>query len=85
MRVQLEQMIWTHKQRSRSTLFSHFQALLPLPDRSISVNSPLETYILDGPERAAAFCRSVFAWEIIKWDGHFDCWLVRTGPREERG
>lgn len=39
----------------------------------------------DDPERAAAFYSSVFGWEIMKWDGPFDYWLVRTGPREEMG
>jgi len=39
----------------------------------------------DDPERAAAFYRSVFGWEIRKWDGPFDYWLVMTGPREEMG
>ena len=39
----------------------------------------------DDPERAATFYRRVFGWEITKWDGPFDYWLVRTGPREEMG
>ena len=39
----------------------------------------------DDPERAASFYRSVLGWEITKWDGPFDYWLVRTGPREEMG
>ena len=39
----------------------------------------------DDPERAAAFYRSVFGREIMKWDGPFDYWLVRTGSREEMG
>lgn len=33
----------------------------------------------DDPERAAAFYRAVFGWDIHKWDGPQDYWLVQTG------
>jgi len=39
----------------------------------------------DDPERAAAFYRTVFGWEIAKWDGPADYWLVTTGEPGERG
>ncbi len=31
------------------------------------------------PERAANFYREVFAWEITKWNGPSEYWIVRTG------
>jgi hypothetical protein len=37
------------------------------------------------PERAAAFYRTVFGWELTKWDGPADYWLIRTGPADQRG
>jgi predicted enzyme related to lactoylglutathione lyase len=39
----------------------------------------------DDPERAAAFYRSVFGWEISKWDGPKDYWLIKTGPEGQPG
>ena len=33
----------------------------------------------DQPERASKFYSSVFGWEIKKWDGPMDYWLVTTG------
>jgi predicted enzyme related to lactoylglutathione lyase len=39
----------------------------------------------DNPERAAAFYRDVFGWEVHKWDGPQDYWLVRTGPDSQPG
>lgn len=39
----------------------------------------------DDPERAADFYRGVFGWEISKWDGPVDYWLVSTGPDSEPG
>jgi predicted enzyme related to lactoylglutathione lyase len=33
----------------------------------------------DDPERAVAFYKQVFGWEINKWDGPIDYWLVMTG------
>jgi predicted enzyme related to lactoylglutathione lyase len=32
------------------------------------------------PERAVAFYRTVFGWEITKWEGPQDYWLIKTGP-----
>ncbi len=37
------------------------------------------------PERAARFYESVFGWEIAKWEGPVDYWLVTTGSEEQRG
>ncbi|MDP9228129.1 MAG: VOC family protein [Actinomycetota bacterium] len=37
------------------------------------------------PERCAAFYRDAFGWEIQKWDGPVDYWLVTTGPDTEAG
>lgn len=37
------------------------------------------------PERAVKFYADVFGWEITKWDGPMDYWLVTTGPDNEPG
>jgi predicted enzyme related to lactoylglutathione lyase len=34
----------------------------------------------DDPQRAVQFYQSVFAWEISKWGGPMEYWLVKTGP-----
>ena len=39
----------------------------------------------DNPERAAAFYRGVFDWQITKWGGPQDYWLVTTGADSEPG
>src|SRR6266852_5349254 len=39
----------------------------------------------DNPERAAAFYREVFDWQITKWGGPQDYWLVTTGADSEPG
>ncbi len=39
----------------------------------------------DDPERAVAFYKEVFGWEIRKWDGPMDYWMVQTGPKEQPG
>src|SRR3990170_1159712 len=36
-------------------------------------------------ERAAKFYESVFDWEIKKWDGPIDYWLVTSGPDDRPG
>jgi predicted enzyme related to lactoylglutathione lyase len=33
----------------------------------------------DDPERAVAFWRDVFGWQIQKWEGPADYWLASTG------
>lgn len=33
------------------------------------------------PERAAEFYRKVFNWEIKKWDGPINYWMVTTGEK----
>lgn len=37
------------------------------------------------PERALTFYRSMFGWEITKWAGPADYWLIATGPDGEPG
>jgi uncharacterized protein len=39
----------------------------------------------DDPERAAKFYQSIFGWEITKWAGPMDYWLVKTGPDNQPG
>lgn len=39
----------------------------------------------DDPERAIKFYQDVFGWEIIKWPGPQDYWLITTGPDDEPG
>jgi uncharacterized protein len=37
------------------------------------------------PDRAVKFYEGVFGWEIKKWGGPIDYWLVTSGPDEEPG
>ena len=37
------------------------------------------------PEKAVAFYQAVFGWEITKWDGPMEYWLIKTGPDGEPG
>ncbi len=39
----------------------------------------------DDPERAVSFYRDVFGWEIQKWAGPVDYWLITTGREDEPG
>jgi uncharacterized protein len=39
----------------------------------------------DDPNRAAEFYKSAFGWQIQKWEGPVDYWLVGTGNKEEPG
>jgi len=39
----------------------------------------------DDPERAAAFYKAVFGWQVRKWEGPVDYWIVTTGPESEHG
>ena len=39
----------------------------------------------DKLERAAGFYRSLFGWEISKWDGPVEYWLIKTGPDGQPG
>ena len=39
----------------------------------------------DDPERAVKFYQQVFGWEIKKWNGPIDYWLVMTGPTDQPG
>src|SRR5262245_23508443 len=32
------------------------------------------------PERAVRFYTAVFGWEIVKWAGAAEYWLIKTGP-----
>ena len=40
---------------------------------------------VDDPDRAVDFYRNVFGWEIDKWDGPQDYWLITTGAEGEPG
>src|SRR5262245_26424886 len=37
------------------------------------------------PERAVTFYRKVFGWELTKWDGPAEYWLISTGPADQPG
>jgi predicted enzyme related to lactoylglutathione lyase len=37
------------------------------------------------PERAAEFYRQAFGWDIKKWDGPVEYWMVMTGPQGQMG
>ena len=39
----------------------------------------------DNPERVSEFYSKVFGWEIVKWEGPLDYWLVMTGDEQEPG
>jgi len=39
----------------------------------------------DNPDRAVEFYRMVFGWEIQKWAGPQEYWLVSTGPDSQPG
>jgi len=39
----------------------------------------------DEPERAVAFYQQVFGWEVQKWGGPKDYWLIKTGPDSQPG
>lgn len=39
----------------------------------------------EDPERAAEFYRKTFDWEIRKWEGPVEYWLVMTGDQSEPG
>ena len=39
----------------------------------------------DDPQRAIRFYSEVFDWQIQKWDGPMDYWLVSTGAEDEPG
>ncbi len=40
---------------------------------------------VDDADRAVNFYRSVFGWEINKWDGPMDYWLIKAGDQGEPG
>jgi predicted enzyme related to lactoylglutathione lyase len=39
----------------------------------------------DDPQQAVNFYQEVFGWQINKWDGPEDYWLITTGPDSEPG
>jgi len=39
----------------------------------------------DEPERAAEFYKKVFGWQVNKWEGPEDYWLIQTGTEKEPG
>jgi hypothetical protein len=39
----------------------------------------------DEPERAINFYKSIFGWDVQKWNGPEDYWLITTGPNDQPG
>ena len=39
----------------------------------------------EDPDRAIKFYEDVFGWQVQKWDGPVDYWLITTGPDAEAG
>jgi predicted enzyme related to lactoylglutathione lyase len=39
----------------------------------------------ENPERAVKFYSAVFGWQIKKWDGPMEYWMVMTGDPQTRG
>ena len=39
----------------------------------------------DNPERIAEFYNKVLGWDIQKWEGPVDYWLISTGKETEPG
>src|SRR5438067_4643756 len=39
----------------------------------------------ENPERAVKFYTAVFGWQIKKWDGPAEYWMVMTGDPQARG
>jgi predicted enzyme related to lactoylglutathione lyase len=39
----------------------------------------------DDPERVGKFYRDAFGWQVQKWEGPIDYWLVGTGSEEQPG
>lgn len=39
----------------------------------------------DDPERVRGFYQDVFGWQIKKWEGPNEYWLITTGKEEEPG
>jgi hypothetical protein len=42
-------------------------------------------FAAEDPERASGFYRDVFGWQVQKWDGPEDYWLVSTGAPDQPG
>lgn len=40
---------------------------------------------VDDPERAVKFYQDVFGWEIEKWEGPVEYWLITTGEESQPG
>ena len=40
---------------------------------------------VDDPERAIKFYADAFGWEVKKWEGPMDYWLITTGPEDQPG
>ena len=39
----------------------------------------------ENPQRAVDFYQQVFGWQVQKWNGPQDYWLVTTGPNDQPG
>ncbi|MCP4168543.1 MAG: VOC family protein [Chloroflexi bacterium] len=42
-------------------------------------------FAVEDAERAIAFYQKVFGWQIMKWEGPVDYWLIGTGEEGEPG
>ena len=39
----------------------------------------------ENPERAARFYRELFGWELTRWQGPMDYWVITTGSADQPG
>ena len=39
----------------------------------------------ENPERAARFYHELFGWELTRWEGPMDYWVITTGPSDQPG
>ena len=39
----------------------------------------------DDPERSVEFYRAVFDWDVTRWEGPEDYWIIQTGSKEDPG
>ena len=40
---------------------------------------------VENPERTVKFYTDVFGWQVQKWQGPEEYWLISTGPKQEPG
>src|SRR4051794_24820593 len=39
----------------------------------------------ENPNRASAFYTALFGWQIKKWEGPMEYWMIITGPNDQPG